>query len=195
MPVDAFGRDADEAPDELLWVPARSRWWGALVVVAVVAAVTVWALTRPSDAPPRHRLAAPAPAVTAVVDACQGRAGCSVRVGIPPAIARLARVYLPPGAHLRVRTAIVPGSPTKGEVLIGREIDAQLDSVTVLIRVQRGGSGTRAIVPDPLGFGSLVLHRSTPGFVVRLQYLVPETVPPMLGRLRALIRDPRLTSS
>jgi hypothetical protein len=33
------------------------------------------------------------------------------------------------------------------------------------------------------------------GFVVRLQYLAPETVPPVLSRLRALISDPRLTAA
>jgi hypothetical protein len=196
VPVDVFDQEPDDAPEELLYTPARSRWWGALIVATVIAAVTVWALTRHSDAPsPRHLLARPTPTASAVVDpACQGLAGCSVRVGVPPTIARLARVYLPAGAHLQVRTAVAPGSLPEETVFVGREIDAQIDSVTVLIRVQRGGSGTQAIAPDPLGVGSLVLHRTIAGFVVRLQYLAPETVPPMLARLRALIRDPRLTS-
>ena len=65
----------------------------------------------------------------------------------------------------------------------------------MLIRVQRGGSGTDAIAPDPPGVGSLLLHRLNSGYLVRLQYLAPDTVPPMLDRLRALIRDPRLISS
>lgn len=80
-------------------------------------------------------------------------------------------------------------------LFVARDIDAHVDSVTVLIRVRRGGSGTRAIAPDPLGVGSLLLHHVNSGLVVRLQYLAPDGVPPIVGRLRALIRDPRLVSS
>lgn len=190
-------RKPDDESEELLHTPARSRWLGALVVAAVVVGVTAWALTRPSHSPaPRHVVAVPTPTVSAVVDpACQGPAGCSVRVGVPRAIAGLARAYLPSGAHLRVRTVVVPGAPNKDNVFVRRDIDAQIDSVTVLIRVQRGGSRTQAIAPDPPGVGSLVLQHSISGFLVQLQYLAPDTVPPMLARLRALIRDPRLTST
>jgi hypothetical protein len=118
-----------------------------------------------------------------------------VRSGVPPEIARLARAYLPLGVQLRVRTVIARASRAEESVYVERDIDAYVDSVSVLIRVQRGGSGTTEIVPDPPGVGSLLLHHVNAGFVVRLQYLAPDTVPPMLGRLRALIRDPRLASS
>ncbi|HZC73804.1 MAG TPA: hypothetical protein VE442_24150 [Jatrophihabitans sp.] len=117
-----------------------------------------------------------------------------MRAGASPAIARLARAYLPPGARLRVRTVVAASSFAEKTLFLARDIDAHADSVTVLIRVRRGGSGTQAITPDPLGVGSLLLHEVNSGFVVRLQYLAPDTVPPMIGRLRALIRDPRLTS-
>jgi hypothetical protein len=96
---------------------------------------------------------------------------------------------------LRVRTVVAPGARPPAKPFIAREIDAHVDSVTVLMRLQRGGSNSQEIAPDPLGVGSLLLHHVTSGFVVRLQYLAPETVPPMIGRLQALIRDPRLTSS
>ena len=105
------------------------------------------------------------------------------------------RAYLPPGVRLRVHTVFAVSSVTHENRFVERDIDAFVDSVTVLIRVQRGGSGTQAIAPDPLGVGSLLLHQLNSGFVVRLQYLAPDTVPPMVGRLQALIRDPRLTSS
>jgi hypothetical protein len=113
----------------------------------------------------------------------------------PAAIVRLTRAYLPLHVHLRVRTVLGASSPTQENLFVAREIDAHVDSVTVLIRVQRGGPLTQEIAPDPPGVGSLLLHRITSGFVVRLQYLAPDTVPPMTARLRALMRDPRLTSS
>jgi hypothetical protein len=204
-PIDS-GAQPDGTQEEQLAVPQRSRWLGGLVVAALVAGVTVWALTRsshpsrqppqttPHSSSPRH-LAAPAPRASTLVDSvCHGLAGCSVHADVPPSIVRLARAYLPPGMHLRVQTVVAAGALTNKTVLVARDIHAQVDSVTVLIRVQPGGSGTRAIAPDPLGFGSLLLHHVNAGFVVRLQYLAPETVPPMLDRLRALIRDPRLTS-
>ena len=113
---------------------------------------------------------------------------------MPAAVARLLRAYLPPGAHVRVRTFVAAGSSARETRVVARYIDAHVDSVTVLIRVQHGGSGAREIAPDPLGVGSLLLHGVNSGFVVRLQYLAPDTMPPMLGRLRTLIRDPRLIS-
>jgi hypothetical protein len=95
---------------------------------------------------------------------------------------------------LRVRTVVAASSLAQQDPFVTRDIEAHIDSVTVLIRVQRGGSRTQQIAPDPLGVGSLLLHQINSGFVVRLQYLAPDTVPPTVGRLRALIRDPRLTS-
>jgi hypothetical protein len=184
-----------DAPEEQLEMPKRSRWRGGWVLAVLVAGGTVWALTVPSQAPsPRHP-AAPTPTASTLADrACRGLSSCAVRAGASPAIARLARAYLPPGARLRVRTVVAASSFAEKTLFLARDIDAHADSVTVLIRVRRGGSGTQAITPDPLGVGSLLLHEVNSGFVVRLQYLAPDTVPPMIGRLRALIRDPRLTS-
>jgi hypothetical protein len=190
------GGEPGDAPEEQLDVSERSRWRGWWVLTVLVAGATVWALTRPSQAPsPRHPTG-PATTASRLADpACRGLAGCSVRAGVPLAIARLARAYMPPGVHLRVRTVVAASSLTQENVFVARDIDAHVDSVTVLIRVQRGGSGTQNIAPDPLGVDSLLLHQVNSGFVVRLQYLAPDNVAPMVGRLRALIRDPRLTSN
>ncbi|HZC53105.1 MAG TPA: hypothetical protein VE441_11470 [Mycobacterium sp.] len=185
-----------EAPEERLDVPARSGWRGWWVLAMLVAGVTVWALTVSSQAPPARHRAGPAPTMSARADRpCRGLAGCSVRGGVPPAIVRLARAYLPPGVQLRVRTVVAAASRTGGTLFVARDIDAHVDSVTVLIRVRRAGSGTQQIVPDPFGVDSLLLHQVNSGFVVRLQYLAPDNVAPMVNRLRALLRDPRLTSS
>jgi hypothetical protein len=117
-----------------------------------------------------------------------------LRAPVPPAIASLARAYLSPGVRLRVRTVVVDGLLARPSPFVERDIAAYFGSVTVLIRVQRGGSGTQQIAPDPPGVGSLLLHQDNSGFVVRLQYLAPETVPPMLVRLQALMRNPQLLS-
>lgn len=208
------GGEPDAGDEELPDPPQpwrRTVWW---VLAALGAGLTVWALVRPS-APPSRPLARPSsPAATSTAPApaspsragppsrarvpvapgCRAPARCSVRSGVPAAIARLVRTHLPPGAHVRVRTFVAAGSSARETSVVARYIDAHVDSVTVLIRVQRGGPGTQEIAPDPLGVGSLLLHRVNSGFVLRLQYLAPDTVPPVLGRLRALIRDPRLTA-
>lgn len=213
-PQDRPDGEPDAGDEELLDPPQPGRrgvWW---VLAALVAGLTVWALVR-SSAPPSRPLARPSsPAATStapvptspsrvgppstarmpVEPGCRAPTRCSVRSGVPAAIARLVRTHLPPGAHVRVRTFVAAGSSAREKSVVARYIDAHVDSVTVLIRVQRGGSGRQEIVPDPLGVGSLLLHRTNSGYVVRLQYLAPDTVPPVLGRLRALIRDPRLTA-
>ena len=172
--------------------PHRRVWW--LLAALLVVGATVWAVTRPSFSP--RRVAAPVATRTPHVDpACRHVPDCAVRADVPTAIDQLARAYLPAGVQLRVHTVVAVSSLTQENLLVRRDIDASGNSVNVLIRVQRGDSGKRAIVPDPLGVGSLVLHGVNSGFDVRLQYLAPETVPPMLDRLQALIHDPRLTSS
>lgn len=173
---------------------SRQRvWW--LVAALLAVGVTAWALTRPPSPSPRRVVERAVPATPRVAPACRKVPDCSVHAEVPAAINQLARAYLPAGVDLHVHTVVEVNSLTLGNLLVSRDIDATVDSVTVLIRVQRGGSGKHEIVPDPLGMGSLLLHGVNSGFVIRLQYLAPETVPPMVGRLQALIRDPRLTSS
>jgi hypothetical protein len=184
----------DDGPDELPADAGRSRrglWW--LVAALLVVAATAWAVTRPTSS---HRAAAaPTRTVAPRPDPeCRNVPDCSVRTDVPAAVGELVRDYLPAGVHVRVHTVITVGSLTLRNQLVARDIDASVNSVSVLIRVRRGGSRTHAIVPDPLGVGSLLLHGVNRGYVVRLQYLAPETVPPMLDRLRALLRDPRLTA-
>jgi hypothetical protein len=172
--------------------PHQRLWW--VVVALLVVGAAVWAATRPSSSP--RPVAAPSVTTAPRVDPeCRHVPDCSVRTGIPAAIDRLMRAYLPGGVRLRVHTVVAVSSLTLRNQLVARDIDASANSVTWLIRVRRGGSGRQAIVPDPLGMGSLLLHGVNSGYVVRLQYLAPETVPPMLSRLQALLRDPRLISS
>jgi hypothetical protein len=118
-----------------------------------------------------------------------------VSSAVPAEIGQLAQEYLPEGVRLHVHSIIAVNSLTHGDLLVRRDIAAFVDSVTVLIRVQRGGPANSVITPDPPGFGSVLLHQTNSGFIVRLQYLAPETVPPMIDQLNALMRDPRLVRS
>jgi hypothetical protein len=188
------GRLGSRRWDEPGW-SRRRVWW--LVPALLAVGATVWAVTRPSPASLSvRRVAERAATATPSVDpACRKVPDCSVRADVPAAIDRLAHAYLPAGVDVRVHTVVAVNSLTLGNLLVSRDIDATVDSVTVLIRVRRGGPDKHDIVPDPQGMGSLLLHGINSGFVIRLQYLAPETVPPMVGRLQALIRDPRLTSS
>ena len=186
--------EPDEEPVEQAEAarPRRNLWW--LAVVLLVIGATAWALTRPQAA--RHDVAAPSVTVSASAEpACRDVPDCSVSKDVPAAIDDVVHTYLPADLQLHVHSVTTVGSLTLRNQLVARDIEASADSVTVLIRVRRGGSGIHAIAPDPLGTGSLLLHAVNAGFVVRLQYLAPDTVPPMLDRLRALIRDPRLTST
>jgi hypothetical protein len=170
-----------------------SLWW--VVAALVIAGATAWVATRPSPSPTSDVAKPIRPVARHADPLCRHVPDCSVRTDVPTTIGELVRTYLPAGMHVRVHTVIAVGSLTLRNQLVARDIDATVNSVSVLIRVRRGGSGTHAIVADPLGVGSLLLHGVNSGYVVRLQYLAPETVPPMLDRLQALIRDPRLTAS
>ncbi|HEY2273631.1 MAG TPA: hypothetical protein VGH30_12705 [Jatrophihabitantaceae bacterium] len=173
--------------------PRRRRWWPA-AVAAVTAGVLLWSVTRP-DTPSRKPIHHAAPVVAAKpVPQCVGVPDCAVRDNIPASVERLVRAYLPARSKLQVKTVVAVNSLTLTDLLVERDIDVVHDSVTVLIRVQRGVDGTSEIVHAPPGVGSLLLHHNSSGYVVRLQYLAPETVPPMLDRLRELTRDPRLES-
>ena len=79
--------------------------------------------------------------------------------------------------------------------LVERDVTANFRSATVVIRLDHGSDVTSPLTPDPPGVGSLLLHRSNAGFDVRLQYLAPETVPPMMTDLQTLMSDPRLSST
>jgi hypothetical protein len=178
--VEFLSTDAPTAEPE----PARHRhgWW--LVAALLAITLATWALTRPA-----------APGTPNADAACRGVPDCAVQTVVPPAISSAVQAYLSPRARLRVRTVTGENPLTQRHLLVERNITVGADSVTVVIRMQRGGSTARAIVPDPPGVGSLLLHDVNSGFVVRLQYLAPETVPPVLDRLRALMRDPRLASA
>ena len=178
----------DEQPGERRG--RRGRRWFVVVAVAVAVATTVWAAHR-SGAP--HPAVAPPPAATPRSDpACNRVPNCSVRVGVAAPVARLARRYLPAGAQLHGKTVVAIDAMTHEELLIERDLTAVAGSVTVLVRIARGGSTTRAITTAPPGVGSVLLHEMNNGYLVRLQYLAPETVPPKLALLQAFIRDTRL---
>ena len=191
------GPEPDDVRDEELGEPEprRPRWtW--LVVALVVVGAAGWVVTRPSSAPPRPQASASTqPRTTRADPACRGVPDCAVSSTVPADLDQLAQRYLPQGVSLHVHSVIAVNSLTHGDLLVRRDIAAFVDSVTVLIRVQRGGPANRVITPDPPGTGSLLLHLTNSGFIVRLQYLAPETVPPMADRLEALMRDPRLVQS
>jgi hypothetical protein len=184
---------AEEPPPPL---PARRRRWWPAVAVLGAGAIVAWSLTRPPahhHVPPRTSQHART-ALSKPVPGCAGVPDCGVRDGVPVAITQLVRTYLAGAAKVRVHTIVAVNSLTLTDLLVERDIDVVSGSVTVLIRVQRGVDVSREIVHAPPGTGSLLLHHIASGYIVRLQYLAPETVPPMLDRLRQLTRDPRLES-
>src|SRR6478609_2114690 len=141
LPSDEPGDEPDEQWEE----SGRSRrrvWW--LVAALLVAGATAWAVNRPS-LPPRPVAAPPATATPRVDPACRKVPDCAVRADIPAAIDRLARAYLPAGVRLRGHTVVAVSSLTQENLLVRRDIDAAVNSVTVRIRVQRGGSGKQEI--------------------------------------------------
>ena len=198
----------DRETDELLELGARRhpdgrRPWLLVVLVLLLATPIVVLSLRHSSS--HRRASAPTaaavrstpvrPSPVPVRDPCQGIDGCVTRTAVLPAIAALARRHLSPDVALHVRTFLVIGSGTRPSRLVERDLDAYSRSATVVIRVDHGSAATSPLTPDPPGFGSLLLHRTNLGFDVRLQYLAPETVPPMMTDLIALMRDPKLTST
>ena len=128
---------------------------------------------------------------------CHVVSDCSVDTAVPGAAAVAIEKALgsQPLSGITVRTITQTNSLTLNEQLVRRDFRVTTHgSVTLLIRVQRGGPKHTAIGPDPLGIDSLLLSGNASGYTVRLQYLAPETMPPALGRLRALLHDPRLES-
>ena len=186
----------DDLPDDLPpEPPPRHRWWWPLViaVLAIVVVVSAVVHDRAQRQPaPTHDLAV-APVTTRADPACRGVPDCAVRSHVPGSLTALVRAYLPAG-HLHVHTVVAVNSLTLTDLLVERDITASSGSVTVLIRIERGVSGRHEIVAAPPGVGSLLLHADASGYVVRLQYLAPETVPPRVTQLRQLTRDPRLES-
>jgi hypothetical protein len=128
---------------------------------------------------------------------CHGAPFCASTPQIPPPLQAAIRHYLPDTNALDVRSYFAHSLTTGASYLAERDIRANAGSVSVLILVRRDygdPSAPHEIIDAPLGTGSLVVHGEPVGFVVDLQYLAPETVPPTLSRLRMLIRDPRLES-
>jgi hypothetical protein len=181
---------SDEAPEQLPGPPATpSRRWWWLVAAAVVVAAAAYLLTRP--AAPRN----PPPPRSGPVAGCRGVPNCAVRDRVPAKIARLALAELPPGARLRVRSVVSVDSITHEELLVARTVTATTEWITVTIQISRGSDILRQPVLNPLNFRSVSLHGVNSGFVVRLRYVAPASLPPRLAELQALIHDPRLSTS
>jgi hypothetical protein len=189
---------ADEVPERTVAPHRPNRWRWPLLAVAALALGAVWVATRPAAdrAPTRvtQHLASITPVPHRVLTACHGVPDCAVRVDIPKALDAVVRQYLPTTAAIHVHSYLAINTLTGGNLLVQRDIDAMAGSVSVLISVRRAGTTARQIVDAPLGVGSLVVRRESSGFIVLLQYLAPETMPPALSRLRLLARDPRLES-
>ncbi|MGN6606334.1 MAG: hypothetical protein ACTHMS_04905 [Jatrophihabitans sp.] len=182
----------DDLADDQLEQPGVPRRWVALgLLVAVLVAAGAVVLQTRSAIPGHGSGRRPAAAASVPVEqACRAAPDCTVFDSAPVAVTGLAREKLGRDVLLQVHSAVAHSSGRP--LLIDRSIDAFANSATVLIRVDLGGSGEQPIAPDPPGVGSLLIHERNAGFVVRLQYLAPETVPPDLTALRALMRDPRL---
>jgi hypothetical protein len=190
--------DDPKRADDVAAPHRPNMWRWPLLAVAALALGAVWVATRPAaDRPPAkvtQHLTSVSPAPDRVVAACHGVPDCAVRADVPQALDAVVRHYLPTTSTIRVHSYLAVNTLTGGTLLVQRDIDARAGSVSVLISVRRAGNGAREIVDAPLGTGSLVLRRESSGFVVLLQYLAPETVPPTLSQLRLLARDPRLES-
>jgi hypothetical protein len=196
--VEFLSDDVPERTDDVVAPHRPHRWRWPLLAVAALALGAVWVATRPAAdrAPAKvmQHLTSVTPAPARVVAACHGVPDCAVRADIPKALGAVVRQYLPTTSAIHVHSYLAVNTLTGGSLLVQRDIDAMAGSVSVLISVRRAGAGAREIVDAPLGFGSLVVRRESSGFVVLLQYLAPETVPPTLSQLRLLARDPRLES-
>lgn len=183
--------------------PRRPRLWWLVAAVLIVAAASAWALTRPSQPPqPPRPLALPsdhpvgtAPPSDPRAPSCHGAPFCMASLDIPTGVRAAVLHYLPATATLSVQSYIGRSLSTGSRYLSDRDIEARAGSVSVLISLRRelGAVPTAApIVVAGDGFGSIVVHHDTGVYFVVLQYLAPETVPPVLSGLRMLARDIRL---
>lgn len=184
--------------------PQGRRPWWILGAAALAAGAVLWVATRPSDPQlSKHATqqaglpsgtAASSSAAAAV--ACHGAPFCASTVDIPPAVRSALRQYLPPPiSSLQVRTYVAESLSTGGTYLAERDINVVAGSVNVLVKLHRVFGPAPApseIVVAPPGVGSALVHRRTDAFVIDLQYLAPETVPPSIATLRVLAIDPRL---
>lgn len=119
---------------------------------------------------------------------------CSVDTAVPGAAAVAIQKALGSGplSGISVRTMTQTNSLNLEQQLVRRDFRVTVGSVTLLIRVQRGGPTKRVLQAASAGTGSLLLASDASGYTVRVQYLAPESLPPAVGRLRALSHDPRL---
>lgn len=194
------GGGSIQPADEDLAAPRRP-WW-ILGAVALAALAVLWAVTRPSGAHSTHQQAAPthrpAGTTTASPDEpfrpCHGAPFCAASVLVPSEVRRALQRYLPSRISLlHVRSYVAQS--LGGAYLAEREIDVVGGSVELLITLHRivgPVPGPSAITSAAAGTGSVLIHRHTEAFVIDLQYLAPETVPPTIAKLRVLAVDPRL---
>ena len=182
--------------------PRRRRLWWLVAAVLIVAAAGGWALTRPSQPQPPRQLTLPsdhplgtAPASDPRAPSCHSAPFCSASLDIPTGVRAAVLRYLPATTTLRVQSYIGRSLSTGGRYLSDRDIEARSGSVSVLISLRRETGAAPPATPTVAagdGVGSIVVRHDTGVYLVVLQYLAPETVPPTLSGLRMLARDMRL---
>lgn len=215
------GSPEDGSPEDGNSAPApvgdhhelRGRPWLLLGAVALLVLAVLWASTRPSGTGPTTKQQAgpttphrptfaatrsfsPDPRSIAPSGVCHGAPYCAATIRYPSQVRRLLQRYLPAAiSSLQVRSYLAQSLSTGGTYLADREIDVVGGSVELLITLHRiigPLPPSHEIVHAPSGTGSALVRRHTSAYVIDLQYLAPETVPPSVAKLRALAIDPRL---
>jgi hypothetical protein len=184
------------------------RWVLGVAVLCVLG--VVWALTRPEGRPPPSpRLAlpttvpsiapvpVPAPSSSARPDPCHGVRFCTGEFLVPASVVAAVHKYLPQAQSVRTVSYLGRIGTTGAIYLVERHIEVLAGSIQVLIVLHRTFGAPAApspIVTAGAGTGSALIHADPPGFVVDLQYLAPETLPPNASQLKLLARDSDLES-
>jgi hypothetical protein len=175
--------------------------------VALLVIAMLWTLTRhePRPAPP-PRLSLPTAVPTLPIaqspssarpDPCHGVRFCTGEFLVPADVIAAVRKRLPQAQSVLAVSYVGRIGTTGAFYLIERHIEVLAGSVQVLIVLHRD-FGT-PVAPSPIvtagaGTGSALIHADPPGYVVDLQYLAPEYLPPNAAQLKLLARDSDLES-
>lgn len=188
--------------------PQRSFW--VLGVAALCVLAVLWTLTRhegrPAPTPhlslptavPTRPIATSSPSATSSQrDPCHHVRFCTGEFLVPSSLVEAVHRYLPQARSVRAVTYVGRIGTTGAIYLIERHVEVLAGSIQVLIVLHRDfgtPSPPTAIAPAGAGTGSALIHVEPAGFVVDLQYLAPEYVPPSASHLKLLARDSALES-
>ncbi|HEY7007531.1 MAG TPA: hypothetical protein VH395_01245 [Jatrophihabitantaceae bacterium] len=186
--------------------PSRRAGW-VLGLVALLVVAMVWTLTRHEPRPtppPRQSLPTALPTLpiahpssSARRDPCHGVVFCTGEFLVPSRVVAAVHKHFPQAKSVLAVSYLGRIGTTGAIYLIERHIEVLAGSRQVYIVLHRD-YGTPA-TPSPIvtagaGTGSALIHADPPGFVVDLQYLAPEYLPPNASQLKLLARDSDLES-